>query len=244
MNSNRPFDLAKLDTEAVRKKKRKQLFLVSLPLVGVTLLAGLWFVAPTLFTNLAIHSYDAHEYDSAHTYLQPLSYANAFERYKLYFNRGTVAAMGKQYDYAVDQFTLALAYVNDDSVECKIRSNLVLTYTKQAESFLQTSAYDKAVTAYTKAIAQVTARPGCFDGQAGKKLGEKRDDAQQLADEQGDKGDSNSDGTPASSNDAGTPSDAQQQKLKQAQSAAAQAVQEDNEIGKSHPLSDYVEKPY
>lgn len=246
MSTNRPFDLAKIDTEATRKRTRKKLLLVSLPVTVLVLLVGLWFMAPRLATKMAISSYDGGNYDSAQTYLRPLSFANAFERYKLYFNRGTAAAMNKQYDYAADQFVIALAYVNDEKLECKVRYNLVLTYVKQAESFVSADKLAEAVTAYTKAIAQIDAKSSCFDPKVREKLVKNRDDVRKLMEEQ-DKGEgeepSDDDG-----NSGNEPSDSQQKKLEQIERNAAIRRQEDKELAKpSEPLrdmDDYVDKPW
>ncbi|MGB4758575.1 MAG: hypothetical protein WBP26_00800 [Candidatus Saccharimonadales bacterium] len=245
MNTDRPFDLAKIDTEATRKNKRKKLLLVSLPLIAIVFLLGLWFMAPRLATKLAINNYERGSYGSSQAYLRPLSFANMFERYKLYFNRGTAAAMNKQYEYAADQFVIALAYVNDEAVECRIRYNLVLTYVKQAESFVATKKLAEAVVAYTKALVQIDAKASCFDTKLRQDIAASRDDIRKLMEAEGeDENDESSD----EGNNGNEPSDSQQQKLEEIERGAAIRRQEDKEFAKPieplRDIDDYVDKPW
>lgn len=150
---HRPFDLAKLDFEKIRLRRRKRLLLFTSPLIIIACVVGIKWVSLSLFTTLSNDASKRGDYDSAISWLQPLTLANFIKPYIVYYNIGTAEFQKSDYDSAEKSFrrSLELRPGND---ECSVRLNLSLTLEKQADLLVEADDIDNAIVKYdeTKAV--------------------------------------------------------------------------------------------
>jgi tetratricopeptide (TPR) repeat protein len=153
---NRPFDLAKLDTERIRKQLRRKLLLTSLAPVLVVLLVSFKFLSLSLLSSWGLHAYNKSDYASASNDFKPLLLLNNFEKYKAYFNLGTSLYREGKYPEAQHQLEEALKYVPPEH-ECDVRLNLGMAIEVQADAKADQKKYDEAIVLYDEAKSVLTA---------------------------------------------------------------------------------------
>lgn len=158
MSHNRPFDLAKLDFEGIRLRKRKKLLLLSAPLAIIVAVIMLKMLSIPVFSTIGYNNYDKLQYDSAISWLQPLTWFNWMEPYKVHFNQGNASFKSGKYEAAEQKFRQALESVPEDR-ECDVRINLALSLEQQADAFLSEKKYDEAILKYDDVKAVI------YDGQ-------------------------------------------------------------------------------
>lgn len=162
MADARPFDLKKLDFEAIRLQKRKRLLVWSLPAIIIVLLVSAWLIVPSILTNHAATNFEKGQYKSAVDDVSLLHIANILEPYKAYYNQGTsLSALGNQ-DQAVKKFETSLAYTNDHAASCRITYNLVLTMEGIGDSIVKKADFTGAINQYTTALNRLKANSDCF----------------------------------------------------------------------------------
>ena len=158
--SRRPFDLAKLDFEGIRLRKRKKLLLFSSLPVGVVMLITIKMLSLPVLSGIAHMNYGQSQNDSAISWLQPLTWANWMEPYKVYFNQGNAYFKSGKYDQSEGKFRQALESV-PEAKECDVRINLALSIEQQADRLLSEKKYDAAILKYDDAKAVL------YDGEDG-----------------------------------------------------------------------------
>lgn len=147
MSSQRPFDLKKLDFEAIRLAKRRKLLLYSLPVALIMIIICIKMLSVPILSSLSHVSYDKAQYKTSGQLLYPLYVANWIEPYKLPFNHGN--ALFKQGDYraAEGRYREALKSVPEKH-ECSVRINLALSLEAQADVLMSNKSYDDAIVIY------------------------------------------------------------------------------------------------
>lgn len=157
----RPLDITKLDFEGNRKRRRKKLFLWSLPAVLVMLVGCIWLILPAVLTGQASTANASGAYDAAEKWLKVLVANPVFEAYKRPFNRAIVATNQKQFDTAGEFFRQAIALA-PDSEKCFIRVQSVLSSELAGDDAVTRKDTQAAITYYTKALSDITTYPQCF----------------------------------------------------------------------------------
>lgn len=158
MSNQRPFDLAKLDFEGRRLRRRKRLLLYSLPACIFCLLLGAKFLSIPILAGVAQQNYTTMQYDSALGWLGPLRLANWFESFKVSYNSGNALYGKGDYVEAESRFRRALESV-PFAHECDVRINLALSIEAQADALLAKKQYDQAIVRYDDVKAVL------YDGQ-------------------------------------------------------------------------------
>lgn len=151
-NSDRPFDLAKLDFEGIRLRRRKRMLIIMTPLAILALIIALKLLSLSVCTTQALRAAEQQHYDQALQWLMPLTIANVIEPYKVHYNRGIIYYEQQSYAQSEQAFWHALELHNGDS-ECDIRINLALSIEKQADAYQQKNDLDNAVVKYDEVKA-------------------------------------------------------------------------------------------
>lgn len=148
--TGRPFDLAKLDFDTIRFKKRKKLLLVSLPLCLVIGLFAIKMLSIPILSEIAYINYKRSDYTGAIAMIYPLNWLNYFESYKAPFNQGNAYFKNSNYSEAENKFRQALEMAPKER-DCDVRINLALSIEQQADTFLAQKNYDQAILKYDEA---------------------------------------------------------------------------------------------
>lgn len=216
MPDNRPFDLAKLDFDNIRLRKRKKLILWSLPIVTIFIFSAVWLVLPTLLTISASDKFNKAEYGPAASDVSSLHILNLLETYKAYYNQGTTLSAKGEQDAAVVKFETALAYTQDKDAICMITYNLVLTMEGIGDSKLKQVDIAGAITQYTKTLNRLKANKDCFPDSALQERIEKKIEAAEEAKKKQGSSKPNENEEPTEKE----PSKKQQEKLKEVEEKA------------------------
>lgn len=163
-NASQPFDMSKLDYEAIRRYKRRKLLVRSLAPVLTVLLIALWFVLPTTLTHQAIIAYKGQGYSAARRWVIPLTWTSP-EPFVIAYNSGTFDARIGNHERAEDELTRAVAAAPNQTKRCMAAQNLAASLQAHAESLRDTP---KEADAYaTKAATVKKENPTCFKGGGG-----------------------------------------------------------------------------
>ena len=204
-----PFDLAKMDYEANRLKKRRQLLRRSILPVAVVALVALWFLLPTTLTHQAINAYKHQHYKPARHWLTPLTWSSP-DSFVAAFNSGTVDTQLGRYDQAQTELTRALALATPRR-RCMAVQNLVYSLQAHAKSL---PANNKDANTYqTKALNLAKTYSNCFGGASGG--------------QQGGGGGSSASSNAQDTDKSEAPSLAQQQQLQQLEQQGQERKQQD-----------------
>lgn len=152
MNQQRPFDLKKLDFEAIRLRRRKRLLLYSLPICAIAGIISLKFLAIAVFSTLAHDNYHQHQFKGAINWLQPLHIANWFESYKAPFNHGNALFKKGEVADAAAMYRKALETVPTKH-ECSVRINLALSLERLGDMAVNEKNIDEAILHYDQVKA-------------------------------------------------------------------------------------------
>lgn len=226
----RPFDLAKLDTEGIRRRRRGKLIRYSLPIVIVAVLCALKLLSLSLVTHFSTSAYNDRNYAASSSRLGILTFVNVIEPYKVHFNQGTAQLRNGDYAAAERNLTDALKIVPPID-ECMVRVNLTRTYIIQADKAVESKEYGAAIVLYDKVKSIVEARDcglktaPATASEAAKSADKKlQQNAQEASDKQNEaKKTQNGDQAEKTDNtdtspDSGEPTDAQQKELQDKQS--------------------------
>lgn len=155
--NNRKFDLSLLDSEKLRKAKRKQLLKYSAPLIVIICVLSLKLASPWFLYSQFHKSYASGNYAQAAGKISVLTIFNFMEPYKVYFNRGTSQYMAQNFESARKDLTIALERAPKEK-ECIVRVNLVLTLVAIADQHITNKNLDEAIVVYDDAKAIIDAR--------------------------------------------------------------------------------------
>lgn len=259
--SQRPFDLAKLDTESIRKKRRKKLLLYSAPIVFILVLILVKLVSLSIITSYSNQAYGQSSYVASAGRLTTLGFLNVIEPHKYFYNKGTSFLKATEYDKAELYFYNALKKV-PKSDECFVRVNLVLTLIAKADKSADSKDYVNAIIGYDKAKAVIDARDcglkltgdsaSSETKEADKKLQEKRKELTEKQNEakkaqNGDQSEGSSESTDETKSDEGEPTEAQQKALEQQQAENNQKARQKRELqrqGTQSENKDYNDRSY
>lgn len=192
MNPQRPFDLGKLNFDAIRLRRRKRLLLYSAPLCLIALAISLKFIGIAAFSGFAHANYQHNQFNAAANWLQPLHVANWFESYKAPFNHGNILFKKGDFHEAEEMYRKALETVPTEH-ECSVRINLALTLERLGDAAVQEKKLDDAILHYdqVKAVLRdgrdscgVTIEESQMKHRGGKKDADKQDKGQQSGDAQ------------------------------------------------------------
>jgi tetratricopeptide (TPR) repeat protein len=147
-----PFDLAKLDYEAERHKKRKKLLLWSLPVIILAGLLALWLILPWPLTWQSIRQYNHKSYPSARSWLTPQTWTSP-EPFVAAFDSGTVDTQLRNYARAEKELTRALQLAPENK-RCMVLQNLVYA--------LQHHADDLAVNGKAQQASEYTSQANSY----------------------------------------------------------------------------------
>lgn len=159
---SKPFSLDKMAYEAIRRGKRKQMLLWSLPVMIVIFLFSLWFILPSVLTGRSISAYKGSNYSAARNWLTPLTWSSP-ERFVIAFNSGTADIAKKNYIRAESELSQALALAPADK-RCMAARNLVFAF----ESHASTTEHDEKMASKltTQAKSIRSSNQSCFKGGA------------------------------------------------------------------------------
>ena len=104
-----------------------------------------------VLSGFAHMNYGQSQNDSAISWLQPLTWANWMEPYKVYFNQGMLISNLEIWSIR-RKFRQALESVPEVK-ECDVRINLALSIEQQADRLLSEKKYDAAILKYDDAKA-------------------------------------------------------------------------------------------
>ncbi|MGB4761802.1 MAG: hypothetical protein WBP12_00430 [Candidatus Saccharimonas sp.] len=265
-NSMRPFDLAKIDTEGVRKERRKRLLLWSLPVCVVVTIGLLWIVLLLTSNTLGRTAYTKGDYQQSANYFGWLRLVNGIEPYKMEYNYGTARLRVRDFVGSRQSLERALELHVPSSFECRVRVNLVLAIVGDADAKAANRKYDDAIVLYDDAKAVIDARDcglktqsagaSAETKQADKTLQEQRKSATARQNEAKQQRNGDTPSQPDSTSDAAaenaeTPSDDQFRSLKSRQDTASQKMYqrraqqrlyEQEDSNKSYSNRDYTAK--
>jgi hypothetical protein len=247
MIADRPFDLALLDTEGIRKRKRKRLLLWSLPCCIVLFVLTLWVGIVLGSSLLGKAAYERGNFTESARYYGQVRFLNVFEKYKMEYNYGTALLGDHKYTDAHTALAHALTLGVPKAEECQVRVNLVLAIAGEADVKVANKKYDEAILLYDQAKSVIDGRDCGLTSassehtssetrQADEKLQEMR---QQISDKQNSakqqrNGDTPTAKTDATQNaeDASTPSDQQLKNLQERQNAVNKRSRENTEYSR------------
>ncbi|MDO4780773.1 MAG: tetratricopeptide repeat protein [Candidatus Saccharibacteria bacterium] len=152
MNSQRPFDLKKLDFTAIRIRRRKRLLLYSLPLCIIASVISLKFLSIAAFSALAHDNYQHNQFGGAISWLRPLHITNWFEPYKAPFNQGNALFKKGDVADAATMYRKALEVVPTQH-ECDVRINLALSLERLGDIAVSEKKMDEAILHYDQVKA-------------------------------------------------------------------------------------------
>ena len=89
---NRPFDLAKLDFEKIRKRRRRKLLRWSAPACIIIMVIALYLTYISALKSIAYRSYATSSYEAAVSFLDHSVFVDVLEKYKVYFNQGNAVS--------------------------------------------------------------------------------------------------------------------------------------------------------
>lgn len=162
MSNHQPFDLNKLDYEAIRRRNRRKLLLWSLAPVIIVFLVALWFILPMTLTHQAIGEYKHGNHSAARNWLTPLTWTSP-DPFVIAFNSGTVDTKLGKYVVAESELSRALAIASKPR-KCMAAQNLVASLQAHAKTL---QAKPKEADAYNaKASKIIQENPACFKGSA------------------------------------------------------------------------------
>ncbi len=144
---NRPFDLAKLDFEKIRKRKRRKLLRWSAPVCVAIMITALYLVYISALKSIAYRSYATSSYEAAVSFLDHSVFVDVLEKYKVYFNQGNAYFKRKEYNQAENYFRKSLEIVPKVQ-ECSVRINLALSIEAQGDREVDLKHYDIATEKY------------------------------------------------------------------------------------------------
>lgn len=201
MNSQRPFDLGKLDFNGIRLRRRKRLLLYSLPFCIVLLIAAVKFLSIPILSAVAQNQYNHGQYSHAGTSLSPLHIANWFESYKAPFNHGNSLYKKGDFAEAEQLFRKALESVPEED-ECNVRINLALSIEAQADAAVENKDLNEAILRYDEVKAVLRdGRDSCNIRFQDKSLQQQGDSDQESSDGNGDKSGDKDNSDDANSNE-------------------------------------------
>lgn len=146
-NSNRPFDLGKLDFEGIRKRRRKKLLLFSLPVCIIVGLVAIKMLSIPILSSVAHGQYKNKQYDATVGWMAPLNLVNIFEPYIVSYNQGNAFYKKGDFVKAEERYRKALEMVPAKH-ECSVRINLSLSIEAQADRLVNDKKYDEAIVRY------------------------------------------------------------------------------------------------
>ena len=241
MIADRPFDLGLLDTEGIRKRKRKRLLLWSLPFCILLIVGIAWIGIILVASLLGKAAYERGNFSEAARYYGQVRFLNVFEKYKMEYNYGTALLGEHKYADARTALAYALTLEVPTADECQVRVNLVLAIVGEADAQVANEKYDAAILLYDQAKAVIDGRDCGLTStssesassettQADEKLQEMREqinDKQNSAKQQrnGDTPTAKAD-TTQDAKDASTPSDDQLESLQERQKAVNKRTRE------------------
>lgn len=152
MNSQRPFDLSKLDFDGIRLRKRKKLLLWSLPVSLMLLVIAIKLISVPIISSVAKSNFLNKRYYESTQILEPLYAGNWLEPYKLYYNQANGFYMSAMYIEAELGYREALKTVPRE-FECYVRVNLALSIEAQADVYFQEKKLDESILRYDEAKA-------------------------------------------------------------------------------------------
>lgn len=158
----RPYDLRKLDFEGNRKRRRKKLFIWSLPLVVTLLIAVAWLMLPYVATSQASSALKNGDLDASGVWLKTLATNNVFETYKKPFNQAIVATHQHKFDEALDYFRQSIALAPEDE-KCFIRLQLVLSLELAGDNLAPQKDKQRSIIYYTRALSEISVHRSCFE---------------------------------------------------------------------------------
>ena len=144
---NRPFDLAKLDFEKIRKRRRRKLLRWSAPVCIAIMIVSLYLVYISALKSIAYRSYITSSYETTVSFLDHSAFVDVLEKYKVYFNQGNAYSKRKEYNQAENYFRKSLEIVPKVQ-ECNVRINLALSIEAQGDREVTLKYYDIATEKY------------------------------------------------------------------------------------------------
>jgi hypothetical protein len=153
-----PYDLAKLDFDGIRKRRRKRLLLWSLPLCIAAVLVGLGLGALYISQAAGASSYEKKQYQQATDHFGRFELINFVEPYKMKFNQGTALTAARQYGKGQAALERALELQPPTDFECQIRVNLVYAIAARAEALVTDKKYDEVILLFDTAKSVIDAR--------------------------------------------------------------------------------------
>jgi tetratricopeptide (TPR) repeat protein len=239
MNPKKPYDLAKLDFEGQRKKKRKKLFKYTAIPIVIFLVVGIKLVSLSVINSMALKSYTTGKFVSAASQLQPLKVMNFIEPYIVHFNRGDALYRAGNFEGAQGEFETALRNAPENKT-CIVRFNLVLALEAQGDKAVDDKDYDKAILKYDGAKAVIEGGASCAksNNEESKKAAQKSEEADKRIEAKSeeakqarngdDKGGSNGDKSESTEEqETEKPSEEQQEQLQEKQDNAQRQRQKD-----------------
>lgn len=155
MDNEIKFDLNKLNFEKNRLLKRKRLLLFSLPAVIPVALLTVALFAFILSATVSDQAYDNEDYSRADSRIKPAIFFSFFDKTLVNYNYGNIKYHMGDFSQSEKSYTLALE-TTDDSRECSIRINLVLTLEAQSDKLVSNKDFDKAIAIYDRAKSVLT----------------------------------------------------------------------------------------
>lgn len=225
--NNQPFDLSKMDFDAIRHRLRKRLLVWSTLPVAIILIISIWLVGPFILNKLSITNYYSHNYQSAKNLIDPVAIFS-LQKYIFLFNMGTIDSRLGNFNNAENELKQSIAYAPENKV-CSIEQNLALTEEAHANNFMQNNDPKNAITYYINALTIIGENQSCFTNPNIRKRIEKEKQSAIAAEQlkQGAQGSNNQNNQ--------APSQSQQQQLEQSNQQAQLQQQQDSQFGTNPP---------
>lgn len=153
--TRRPFNIAAMDYETIRHRKRRKLLFYSLPVMVVIVVVATKLVIYGAVAMIGDNQYKNANYSQAASTYRVNLLLNMIDPYLSDFAHGTAALQAGDLDSAEHSLTTALAEAPSPFV-CFVRANLALVYERQADSLVKNNDDKNAVTKYSAAIETAT----------------------------------------------------------------------------------------
>lgn len=170
-------------TPSEAKRLGRRLFWWSLPFVAAAVFFGVKFVSLPVVAQSAIASYESGAHADSIASAGHLQTVNVVERYLASFDRGTAAAVGRNWVLATDDLAKALELAPDEASSCIVRVNLARAYETQGDEYVKGGFFQGGINLYETAKKIVDGGAACFPPQD--EQDQQQDQNQQGQDESG-----------------------------------------------------------
>lgn len=160
-SSSGKIELQLKDYRAVRRIKRKELLVKSLPITAFFVVLGIWLTLPVPLTQLAINDYNNLDYERSRSWLTPILWSSP-QPFVAAFDSGTADARLGKFDRAEKELSKALTLARNEFQRCMVLHNLVFTYNSYGAALVTQGKNADSITMTQNANDILNKHKNCF----------------------------------------------------------------------------------